>query len=155
VFIVPEARISEDVKTIPGTDGQKMSKSYNNTIDIFLPEKELKKQIASIVTDSTPLEEPKNPDTCNVFKIYSLVADDTHTEELRQKYLAGNFGYGHAKKALQELIIEKYSEARKIFEHYMSDTAELELELKKGEDKARETATQVLQRTRKTLGFSY
>lgn len=98
ILTIPEARISEAVKIIPGTDGQKMSKSYNNYIDIFLPEKELKKNVNSIVTDSTPLEDPKDPDTCNVFKLYSLIADQKQTDALRANYLGGNYGYGHAKK---------------------------------------------------------
>ncbi|HLT74592.1 MAG TPA: tryptophan--tRNA ligase, partial [Ohtaekwangia sp.] len=93
-FVVPEAKIEETVMTIPGTDGQKMSKSYGNIIDIFLPEKELLKQIKTIITDSTPLEEPKNPDTDNVFAIYSLLATPEQKQALREKYLAGNYGYG-------------------------------------------------------------
>src|SRR5690606_36933654 len=103
VLTLPEPRISEYMKIVPGTDGQKMSKSYNNYIDIFLPEKQLKKNINTIVTDSTPLEEPKDPDTCNVFKLFSLIADESHTAQLREKYLAGNFGYGHAKTQLYQL----------------------------------------------------
>src|SRR5688572_27180628 len=102
-FVVPEAKIEEQVMTIPGTDGQKMSKSYGNIIDIFLPEKELKTQVMSIVTDSTPLEAPKNPDTDNVFAIYSLLATPEQKEGLRKKYQAGNFGYGHAKQELYEV----------------------------------------------------
>src|SRR5690554_2286220 len=96
ILALPEPRISEEMKIVPGTDGQKMSKSYNNYIDIILPEKQLKKHINTIVTDSTPLETPKNPNTCNVFKLYSLIADDLLTSSLREKYLGGNFGYGHA-----------------------------------------------------------
>src|SRR6202008_4961403 len=101
-FIVPEAKISEEVMIVPGTDGQKMSKSYNNFINIFLPEKELKKVVMGIVTASTPLEEPMAPDTCNVFSLYKLVATPAQTEDLRAKYLAGGFGYGRAKTALLE-----------------------------------------------------
>jgi tryptophanyl-tRNA synthetase len=109
ILVLPEPRISEAVKIIPGIDGQKMSKSYNNFIDIFLPEKELKKVVNSIVTDSTPLEEPKDPDTCNVFKLYSLMGTEEKINELRGLYLGGNFGYGHAKKALLDLILEKFA----------------------------------------------
>ncbi|MFD2035972.1 tryptophan--tRNA ligase [Belliella marina] len=153
ILILPEARISESVKIIPGTDGQKMSKSYNNYIDIFLPEKELKKNINSIVTDSTPLEEPKDPDTCNVYKLYSLVADPIQTQELRKKYLEGNFGYGHAKKEFLSLILEKYAEERKTFDYFMNNQAELEQKLAEGEAKARLVAKDVLVRIRKKLGF--
>src|SRR5690606_27552893 len=108
-LIPPQAKIQEDSKLIPGTDGDKMSKSKNNTINIFLSDKELKKQIMGIQTDSTPLEEPKNPDTCNVFALYKLVAKPEQTEDLRKKYLAGNFGYGHAKTALFELLLERFA----------------------------------------------
>ncbi|MFD2201156.1 tryptophan--tRNA ligase [Shivajiella indica] len=153
ILTVPEARISEDVMIIPGTDGQKMSKSYNNYIDIFLPEKELKKNINSIVTDSTPLEEPKNPDTCNVFKLYSLVATADQTAALREKYLAGNFGYGHAKKEFLDLILVKYKEERKAFDYFMANPAELETKLSEGEAKARIVASDILQKVRKKLGF--
>ncbi|HLT07225.1 MAG TPA: tryptophan--tRNA ligase [Cyclobacteriaceae bacterium] len=151
---LPEPRISEEVMIIPGTDGQKMSKSYNNYIDIFLPEKQLKKNINTIVTDSTPLEEPKNPDTCNVFKLFSLIADESHTAQLREKYLAGNFGYGHAKTELYQLILEKYKEERKAFDHFMTHPEELERKLAEGEAKARQVADKMLTKVREKLGFS-
>src|SRR5690554_959282 len=154
LLILPEPRISENVMIIPGTDGQKMSKSYNNYIDIFLPEKQLKKNINTIVTDSTPLEEPKNPDSCNVFKLYSLIADETQTSELRNRYLAGNFGYGHAKTELFQLILEKYKEERKIFDHYMLNPGELEEKLAAGEVKAQVIATEMLDKIRGKLGFN-
>jgi tryptophanyl-tRNA synthetase len=153
ILTVPEARISEEVMIIPGTDGQKMSKSYNNYIDIFLPEKELKKNINSIITDSTPLEEPKNPDTCNVFKLYSLVATKAQTASLRTKYLEGNFGYGHAKKEFLELILEKYKEERRLFQYYMANQDQLETKLSEGEAKARIVASDILNKVRKKLGF--
>lgn len=153
-FVVPEAKIEEAVMTIPGIDGQKMSKSYGNIIDIFLPEKQLRKQIMSIVTDSTPMESPKNPDTDNVFAIYSLLANSEQKEELRKKYLAGNFGYGHAKQELYELILDKYSKEREIYNHYLSHPDELENKLKQGEDKARVIANEVLDRVRKKIGYS-
>ncbi|EKB47519.1 tryptophan--tRNA ligase [Cecembia lonarensis] len=153
IFTIPEARISEEVMIIPGTDGQKMSKSYNNYIDIFLPEKALKKNINSIVTDSTPLEEPKDPDTCNVFKLYSLIGSAEQTAELRSKYLAGNFGYGHAKKEFLALILSKYAEERKLFDYYMSNPNELEAKLAEGEGKARIIAKDILQQVREKLGF--
>lgn len=153
-FVVPEARISEDVMTIPGTDGQKMSKSYNNIIDIFLPEKELKKQVMSIVTDSTPMEAPKNPDKDNVFAIYSLLATPEEKNALREKYLAGNFGYGHAKQALLDLILQKYTREREQFNYYMSNADALEASLKKSEDKARVIANKLLKTVREKLGYA-
>lgn len=153
ILTIPEARISESVMTIPGTDGQKMSKSYNNYIDIFLPEKELKMNINKIITDSTPLEEPKDPDTCNVFKLYSLVAEESQTAALREKYLAGNFGYGHAKKEFQDLIQTKYSEERKLYAYYMNNPQELEAKLAEGESKAREISKDILAKVRAKLGF--
>jgi tryptophanyl-tRNA synthetase len=153
ILTVPEARISEEVMIIPGTDGQKMSKSYNNYIDIFLSEKELKKNINSIITDSTPLEEPKDPDTCNVFKLFSLVASSDQTDSMRARYLAGNFGYGHAKKEFLDLILEKYKEERKLFDYYMANPSELETKLSEGEAKARIIASDILQKVRQKLGF--
>jgi tryptophanyl-tRNA synthetase len=153
-FVVPEAKIEESVMTVPGTDGQKMSKSYGNIIDIFLPDKELKKQIGLIITDSTPLEAPKNPDTDNVFAIYKLVATSEETEALQQKYLAGNFGYGHAKQALFELIVSKYAKEREAFNFYMSNLPELEKKLQQSEAKANVIAREVIGKVRKKLGFA-
>lgn len=153
-LVVPEARIEENVMTVPGTDGQKMSKTYGNIIDIFLPDKELKKQVMSIVTDSTPLESPKNPDTDNVFAIFRLIATAEQTESLRQKYLAGNFGYGHAKQALYELLITKFSKEREVFNYYMQNLPELESKLQVGETRARAIAREVLGRVKKKLAYS-
>ncbi len=153
LFVLPEAQIDEQVMIIPGIDGQKMSKSYNNFIDIFLPDKQLKKNVMSIVTDSTPLEEPKNPDTDNVFKLYSLLASDEQQEKMRQNYLGGNYGYGHAKTELYELILTKFTKEREIFNHYMDNLDELDKKLQEGEAKARIIAVQVLERVRKVLGF--
>lgn len=153
-FVLPEAKIEEDVMTIPGTDGQKMSKSYGNIVDIFLSDKELRKQVMSIVTNSTPVEAPKNPDTDNVFAIYKLVATQEQTEALREKYLAGNFGYGHAKQELFELLIQKYSKEREAFNFYMSNPEELERKLKVSEEKATTIARGVLAKVRGKLGFS-
>ncbi len=152
-LVIPEAKIEEEVMTIPGTDGQKMSKSYGNIIDIFLPDKELRKQIMSIVTDSTPMEAPKNPDTDNVFAIYKLVATPQQTEDLKQKYLAGNFGYGHAKQALFDLIVQKYAKEREAFNFYMSNLPELEKKLEQSEQKATKIAREVLVKVRKKLGY--
>lgn len=152
-FVIPEERIDENLMTIPGTDGQKMSKSYGNIIDIFQPEKQLKRQVMAIVTDSTPLEEPKDPDTCNVFAIYQLLGTNDQTETLRQKYLGGNFGYGHAKKELLELILDKYQNERQTFDSLINDLGELENQLSKGEEKARVIANKVLDRTKEKLGY--
>ena len=152
-FVVPEARIAEEVMTIPGTDGQKMSKSYGNIIDIFLPDKELLKQIKTIVTDSTPLEEPKNPDQDNVFAIYKLIATTEQTADLRKKYLGGNYGYGHAKQELYELITQKFAKEREAFNFYFANPAELDKKLKQGEERARVIALATLKRVREKLGF--
>ncbi|MGB3464720.1 MAG: tryptophan--tRNA ligase, partial [Cyclobacteriaceae bacterium] len=148
IFVIPEAQISEDVMTIPGTDGQKMSKSYGNTVDIFLPEKQLKKQVMNIVTDSTPLEEPKDPDTCNVFALYQLLASESETATLRGKYEAGNYGYGHAKKELLALILDQFEEQRKAFDYYLNDRSALVTILENGEEKAKSISTKVLDRVR-------
>ena len=152
-FVVPEARIDENIMTIPGTDGEKMSKSYGNIIDIFLPEKKLRKQVMGILTDSTPIEAPKNPDTCNVFALYKLLANEEQVETMRQNYLGGNYGYGHAKQELFELMVDKYVRQRETFQHYMDHTEELEQQLQEGERKASEIAREVLQRVRKKLGY--
>lgn len=153
VLVLPEAEIDERVMIVPGTDGRKMSKSYNNFINVFLDDKQLKKQVMSIVTDSTPLEAPKNPDTCNVFALYSLLADSGSTHELRQKYLGGNFGYGHAKTALYELIAETFRGEREAYNHWMHDRGALDSELAKGAEKAREIASKTLRRVREALGY--
>lgn len=153
-FIVPDAKIEDQVMTIPGIDGQKMSKSYGNVIDIFLPDKELLKQIKTIQTDSTPLEAPKNPDTDTTYKLYSLLSTDEQKETLRKKYQEGNYGYGHAKQELYELIIQKFKGEREAFNFYMSNTEELEKKLCLGEEKARSIAHKVMTDVRKKLGFS-
>ena len=152
-FVLPDAKIDEQVMIIPGTDGNKMSKSRNNFINIFLPEKQLRKQIMSIETDSTPLEDPKNPDTDNVFALYKLLASPEQIEEMRQNYLNGGYGYGHAKQALYELVLEKYADARVKFNELMEDKETLDAFLENGAFKAREVAQGVLKRVRKQLGF--
>lgn len=152
-LVVPEARIEEQLMTIPGTDGQKMSKSYGNIIDIFLPEKELLKQIRSIKTDSTPMEEPKDPDNDNVYALYSLLSTEEQKQNLRKKYLGGNYGYGHAKQELYELIIEKFRQPREAFAFLMANPQELEKKLEQGEEKARVIARKVLDRVREKVGF--
>ena len=151
-FVLPQAELQEDTKYVPGTDGHKMSKSRGNFINIFLPEKELKKQVMSIETDSKSLEDPKDPETDKVFAIYELIATPEQTEELRNKYLAGNFGYGHAKTELLNLILTRFAKERELFEYYMTHLDELEAKLQEGAEKTRKIATITLQRTRKSLG---
>lgn len=153
ILVLPEAKIDERIMTIPGIDGRKMSKSYNNYIDIFLPENELKKSIKRIISDSTPLEEPKNPDSDITFQIYSLIASESQVATMRDNYLRGGYGYGHAKQELLGLILEKYKEPRRIFDHYMKESDELEAILQKGEIKARAIAEEVLNRVRGKLGY--
>ncbi len=153
LFVIPESQISETMMVIPGTDGRKMSKSYGNIIDVFLPEKLLLKQVKEIVTDSTPLEEPKNPDTCNVFALYQLLGSVKQVEDLRAKYLAGGFGYGHAKQALFECILENFKEERLRFDTLMAHPDEIEHQLQLGAAKARPTAHAVLNRLRSVLGY--
>jgi len=152
-FVIPEAFIDDNVMTVPGTDGQKMSKSYGNIIDIFLPDKQLRKIIMGIVTDSTPLEEPKDPDTCNVFSLYELIATDKQIAVMRQNYLGGNYGYGHAKQALFELIVEKYKFEREAFNKFIDNPDLLEEKLMAGEEKARTIGRNVLSRVKQKLGY--
>lgn len=154
-FVIPEAKIDEQVMVVPGTDGQKMSKSYGNTINVFLDDKPLRKQVMGIQTDSTPLEEPKNPDTCNVFALYQLLADESAVAEMRSNYLAGGFGYGTAKQALFELIVEKFGGAREKYQNYMSNPEMLEEELQKGAEKARGIGLEVLRRVKEKVGYHH
>ena len=153
VFVIPQAKIDESVMTVPGTDGQKMSKSYNNFINIFLPEKELLKVVKTIVTDATPLEEPKNPDTCNVFKLYALLANANQIKEMRGNYEKGGYGYGHAKTALYELILAKFERPRQRYNELMNNTDLLEKELQVGEAKARKMAQEKMKLVRSVLGY--
>jgi tryptophanyl-tRNA synthetase len=153
-FVLPKPKIHEESQLIIGTDGEKMSKSKHNTINIFLPDKKLRKTIMGIKTDSTPLEEPKDPDTCNVFKLYSYMATKEQIKELRQKYLAGGLGYGHAKQSLYELIVETYKTEREKFNHLVANPKEVEEALQIGESKAENIANQVLNRVRQQLGYT-
>ncbi|MEQ6166626.1 tryptophan--tRNA ligase [Ekhidna sp. MALMAid0563] len=153
-FVLPEALIDDNVMTIPGIDGQKMSKSYGNIIDIFQPEKKLRKNIMQIVTDSTPMEDPKDPDVCNVFAIYKLLATEDQVTQMRKNYEGGNYGYGHAKQELFELIRDKFQDEREKFDYYISNLPELEGELQKGEAKAADIANDVLLRVKKKLGYA-
>jgi len=138
---------------IPGTDGQKMSKSRGNLIDIFQPDKALRKQIMGIVTDSTPLEEPKNPDTDTVFALYSILATPEEVAQMRANYLGGNYGYGHAKQALYECLVRTFGEARERFHYYMSHKDEIDHALETGARKAKGVADTVLNRVRTKLGY--
>jgi len=152
-FVIPEATIDTETKLVPGTDGEKMSKSRNNFINVFLPEKQLRKQIMSIETDSKELEEPKDPETCNVFALYKLLADATQEAAMKKKYLAGGYGYGHAKQELFELILSKFELARNRYAYLMEHPKEILEALAIGEEKARITADEVLQRVRRVLGY--
>jgi tryptophanyl-tRNA synthetase len=152
-LIAPEAKIQEHTKLVPGTDGEKMSKSRNNIINIFLADKKLRKQIMGIKTDSTPLEEPKNPDTDNVFALYKLLASNEQIAEMRANYEGGNYGYGHAKQALYELIIEKFSTVRERYNHFMNNKHEIDDALSIGAEKATTVANKVLKRIRAKIGY--
>ena len=152
-FVLPEAKIQDDSMLIPGTNGGKMSKSANNIINIFLEDKALRKQVMSIETDSTPLEDPKNPDTCNAFAIYSLLANEEQIAQMRANYLGGNYGYGHAKQALFELICEKFKTEREKYHYYINNLEEVDALLKIGAEKASVVANEVLKRVRTKLGF--
>src|SRR5690606_35646190 len=152
-FVMPMGKVQEETMYIPGTDGTKMSKSKGNIINIFLDDKPLRKQIMGIETDSTPLEEPKNPETCNVFGIYKLLASAEQIVEMRGRYQAGNYGYGHAKQALFELITTKFSEERERYQYYMQNLSEIDLALTDGAAKARKIANGVLERVREKLGY--
>jgi len=152
-LVLPETKVDEKVMIVPGTDGQKMSKSYNNVIDIFHSEKKLRKQIMSIKTDSIDVESPKNPETCNVFKLYSLLATENESLLLEQKYIEGNYGYGEAKKELFQLICDKYKAEKEQFDYFMENKSVLDAEFIKGAKKARRIAQEVLTRVRKKIGY--
>lgn len=152
-FVLPEARVSEETMYVPGTDGAKMSKSKGNTINLFLPDKKLRKEIMAIQTDSTPLEEPKDPDTCNVYNIYKLLASEEQIQEMRKNYISGGYGYGHAKQALYEVLITRFETQRARYQYYMENPEKIEAALALGAAKSREIADGVLQRVRKKLGY--
>ena len=152
-FILPEEKIEEDTMLVPGTDGEKMSKSRGNYIDILLPEKALRTQIMSIVSDSTPLEEPKDPSKCATFALYKLIANESETDQMRKNYLAGNYGYGHAKQALFELILTKFAEPREKFSALMADKSQIDTALRIGAEKAKLVADEVLNRVRTKVGY--
>ena len=152
-LVEPQARVDERLMTIPGTDGAKMSKSYGNTIDIFLPEKELLKAIKTIISDSTPLEAPKNPDTDVTFKLYSLLASPAEIVTMRANYLAGGYGYGHAKKELYELILRRFAVERERFDFYMNNLPALDAALDIGAQRAQEYGAGVLAKVRQKVGY--
>lgn len=154
VLTIPRVKLQKETMYITGTDGAKMSKSKGNIINIFLPDKPLRKQIMSIETDSTPLEAPKNPDSCNVFALYKTIATSEQIGQMRHKYIKGGYGYGHAKQALFELIIEKFAVERDRFNHYMHHRGEIEDALAIGAKKARNVACEVLNRVREKLGYA-
>ena len=153
ILVPPEVKLQEHTMLVPGTDGEKMSKSRDNIINLFLDDKRLRKQIMKIQTDSTPLEEPKNPDTCNLFALYKLVASDGQVSEMRNNYLAGNYGYGHAKQAFFELLISKFAKERELYNHYMNNLQEVDDALDIGAKKAKKVAKEVLNRVRSKLGY--
>ena len=152
-FVLPNPILQKESQYVPGIDGNKMSKSKNNTINIFLPEKKLRKQIMSIATDSTPIKEPKNPENCTIFKLYSLLASSDKINELKNNYLSGGIGYGSAKELLYQLILEKFKSERIKFEYYNLNPKEVNFALKKGAEKARKVANDVLLRTRDKIGY--
>ncbi len=153
LLIIPEEHIVKSVATVPGTDGRKMSKSYGNTINIFDEGKTLKKSVMSIKTDSTALEDPKNPETCSVFALISLFADEDHKNEIADKYRAGGYGYGHAKKELLGLIEEYFADAHQRRKKLENDPSYLNDVLREGGKKARERAEEVMEPIRSATGL--
>lgn len=152
-FVLPQAKIQENSQFVPGTDGEKMSKSKENTINVFLPEKELKKQVMSIKTNSIPVEDSKDPETCNVFAIYSLLASPTSVQALHDKYLSGGMGYGYVKQLLLDLILDRFETERSLFNYYYEHPEEVHIALAKGAEKARKVANEVLLGVRDKLGY--
>ena len=152
-LVLPETRIDERVMIVPGTDGQKMSKSYNNMINIFLDDNKLRKQIMSIKTDSANIEDSKDYNSCNVFNLYKLLANKNQVNELKSKYISGGYGYGNAKQELFELICINYKSQREMFMHLIQNPKKIDQELEEGAKKAREIARNVLARVRKNVGY--
>ncbi len=152
-FVIPEAKIQDDTKYIIGTDGEKMSKSKSNIIDVFLDDKKLRKQIMKIQTQSLSLEEPKDPDKCNVFKLFKVIATYEETEKLRLRYIKGGIGYGEAKELLYNETLNRFSENRKMFFELNNNRDKVEQLLLDGALKARKQAQNVLKRVRARVGF--
>ncbi|ALC17765.1 tryptophanyl-tRNA ligase [Desulfuromonas soudanensis] len=155
LFTIPEPEVDDNVATVPGLDGQKMSKSYGNTIDLFLEEKALRKQVMRIVTDPTPVEAPKDPDACNVFQIYRLFLDKAAEEALRRRYLAGGLGYGEVKGELFETVRDFFAPYAERRAELLADPEGLRAVLATGADKARQVALKTLGRVRKKAGLIY
>ena len=155
VLVIPEPEIDDEVATVPGLDGRKMSKSYGNTIDLFLDEKALRKQIMRIVTDPTPVEEPKDPDSCNLFQIYRLFLDEAGVAELRRRYLTPGLRYGDVKQELFELTRDFFAPYAERRNELLADPEGLRRILAQGADKARHAAVKTLRKVRKKGGLSY
>ncbi|MEA1786668.1 tryptophan--tRNA ligase [Arenibacter sp. GZD96] len=153
VFVLPNAKIQDSTMYVPGTDGEKMSKSKGNTIDLFQTDKNLRKQIMGILTDSTPMEAPKNPDTDTIFALYKILASEDQVAAMRANYEKGNYGYGHAKQALFEVVLDTFGEAREKFQYYMNHLEEVDTALSLGAEKAKKVADEVLARVRSKLGY--
>ncbi len=152
-FVIPEGKVQEQTMYVPGTDGEKMSKSRGNLINLFQTDKQLRKQIMGIQTDSTPMEDSKNPATDTIFALYKLLGSVEQVEEMSANYLAGNFGYGHAKQALYELVLQKFGDAREKYDYYINHLDEVDQALNVGAAKAKKVADEVLERVRKKLGY--
>jgi tryptophanyl-tRNA synthetase len=152
-FVLPTAKIQEGTMYVPGTNGGKMSKSQGNIIDLFQTDKKLRKQVMKIQTDSTPMEDPKNPDTCNLFALYNLTASEEQIAKMRSNYEGGNYGYGHAKQAYYEHLVKKYSAERERYNYYINNTKEIDKALAIGAGKAKKVAAGVLKKTRTKLGY--
>lgn len=152
-FVIPDTKLKDETMLVPGTDGNKMSKSRDNYINIFLPDKKLRKKIMSIQTDSKELEDPKDPDTCNVFALYKLLGNEAQIAEMRSNYVNGGYGYGHAKQALFELISDVFKTEREKYNHFMENPEEVDQILIAGAEKARSVASDVLKRVRKKVGY--
>ena len=153
VFVIPEPIISESVAVIPGTDGQKMSKSYNNTIELFGNEKTIRKKIMSIPTDSTPMEDPKDPGKCNIFALFKLFSNEQQVADLAAKYRAGNFGYGHAKQALFEAYMDYFAPMRRRREELEKKPGYIDEVLRKGAEKANAVAAQTMDEVYRAVGL--
>jgi len=153
-FVLPKGDVNKETQLVLGTNGEKMSKSKGNIIDIFLPEKLLKKQIMSIQTDSTPIDKPKDYNNCNVFKIFKLIADKKSIDKMKRNYMSGGFGYGHAKTELLNFILSNYSYEREKFNYFMTNKKELDSILSCGAEKANVVANEVLNRVRQKLGYN-
>jgi tryptophanyl-tRNA synthetase len=154
VFVLPEPLIDDSVATITGLDGRKMSKSYGNVIPIFAPPDEQRKLVKRIVTDSRPPEEPKDPDTDNLFQIYAQVAPPDRVQAMRDRYLAGGVGYGEVKEELADVLRDDFAQPRDRYDRLMHDRARIDEILAAGAERARKVAANVLGRARTAVGLS-